>query len=146
MPGGYRMAGMLAQSLRDTFDEILEAELAALPAEAMGVVEMSAVIVEDEPSADVLESLGMTPAEGRDLCGLHDGIPETEQSVDDTYMLPTQIMLFRGPIIRLAGYELRQGREINRAELIEQVRITLLHEIGHQFGLDEDDLTELGYD
>jgi len=137
---------MLSQQLRDIFDDILEAELDALPPDAMAVIEESAVIVEDEPDADLVESLGMTPAEGRDLCGLHDGIPETEQSVDDTYMLPTQIMLFRGPIIRLAGYENRGGREINRDELVNQVRITLLHEIGHQFGMDEDDLTELGYD
>ena len=61
-------------------------------------------------------------------------------------MLPTQIMLFRGPIIRLAGYQAVNGREENRGELIEQIRITLLHEIGHQFGLDEDDLADLGYD
>ncbi|MFN3166271.1 MAG: metallopeptidase family protein [Phycisphaeraceae bacterium] len=137
---------MLPQPLRDIFDDILEAELDALPPDAMAVIQESAVIVEDEPDADLVASLGMTPAEGRDLCGLHDGIPETEQSVDDTYMLPTQIMLFRGPIIRLAGYENRRGKEINRDELVNQVRITLLHEIGHQFGMDEDDLTELGYD
>ncbi len=136
---------MLPQQLRDTFDAILEDELAALPPQAAAVVEESAVIVEDEPSPALLESLGMDPS-ADDLCGLHDGIPETEQSVDDTYMLPTQIMLFRGPIIRLAGYRLANGREENRGELIEQVRITLLHEIGHQFGLDEDDLADLGYD
>ena len=138
--------GMLTDRLRDLFDAILEAEIEALPAEAMAVVESSAVIVEDEPSAAVVASLGMTPEEGRDLCGMHDGIPATEQSVDDTYMLPTQIMLFRGPIMRLAGYRYEHGREVNRGELVEQIRITLLHEIGHQFGLDEDDLSELGYD
>ncbi len=137
---------MLSPQLRDIFDDILEAQLDALPAEAAAVIEQSAVIVEDEPSDQVLESLGMTPAEGADLCGMHEGIPQTDLSVDDSYILPTQIMLFRGPIIRLAGYRLVDGREINRDELIEQVRITLLHEIGHQFGLDEDDLTELGYD
>lgn len=137
---------MISQTLRDIFDAILEAELDALPPQAVAVVDESAVIVEDEPSAEVLRSVGMDPAEGPDLCGLHDGIPETEQSVDDTYMLPTQIMLFRGPIIRLAGYRVEGGQEVNRAELIEQIHITLLHEIGHQFGLDEDDLSELGYD
>ena len=137
---------MLPQPLRDIFDDILEAELGALPPEAMAVVESASVIVEDEPGPDVLDEMGMTAEEGRDLCGMHFGVAETERSVEDTCQLPTQIMLFRGPIIRLSGYAWGGGREINRDELIDQIRITLLHEIGHQFGLDEDDLTELGYD
>lgn len=137
---------MISQSLRDLFDAILEDELAALPAEAMEVVESSAVIVEDEPAPEVLTEMGMTAEEGRDLCGLHTGVAETERSVEDTYMLPTQIMLFRGPILRLSGYAVVGGVERNRGELEEQIHITLLHEIGHQFGLDEDDLSELGYD
>ena len=136
---------MLPQPLRDIFDDILEAELDTLPPEAMAVVESASVIVEDEAPPDVLKEMGMTAEEGRDLCGMHFGVAETERSVEDTYQLPTQIMLFRGPIIRLSGYALVAGREINRDELIEQVHITLLHEIGHQFGLDEDDLERLGY-
>jgi len=137
---------MLSQALRDIFDDILEAELEALPPEAMAVVHASAVIVEDEPSEEVLASMEMTHEEGRDLCGMHFGIAETERSIEDTGELPTQIMLFRGPIIRLSGYHVVDGVEHHRDELIEQIHITLLHEIGHQFGLDEDDLTELGYD
>ena len=137
---------MLPQTLRDTFDDILESQIDALPPDAAEVVALSGVVVEDEPSQEVLDSMGMTYAEGRDLCGMHFGVPETERSVEDTGELPSQIMLFRGPIIRLADYRVVDGREINRDQLIEQVHITLLHEIGHQFGLDEDDLTELGYD
>jgi predicted Zn-dependent protease with MMP-like domain len=137
---------MLPQSLRDTFDDILEAQIESLPPDAAEVVARSGVVVEDEPSDDVLASLGMTHEEGNDLCGMHFGVPETERSVEDTGELPSQIMLFRGPIIRLAGYRASEGGEINRDPLIEQIHITLLHEIGHQFGLDEDDLTELGYD
>lgn len=137
---------MLPSQLRDIFDDILEEQIEALPEEAAAVVAESGVIAEDEPSPEVLADLGMTAAEGRDLCGIHFGVAFTERSVEDTGELPSQIMLFRGPIIRLAGYEWRGGEELNRAELIEQIHITLLHEIGHQFGLDEDDLTELGYD
>lgn len=137
---------MLSQALRDTFDDILEAELAALPPQAMAVVQEVPVIVEDEADAQLVASMGMTPEEGLELCGLHDGIAETERSVEDSAVLPTQIMLFRGPIIRLSNYRQQAGAEINRGELVEQVRITLLHEIGHQFGLDEDDLADLGYD
>ena len=137
---------MLPEQLRDIFDDILEDEIAALPEDAAAVVSESGVIAEDEPSPDVLKDLGMTFEEGRDLCGMHYGVAFTERSVEDTGELPSQIMLFRGPIIRLSGYEWRGGQEGNRDALVEQVRITLLHEIGHQFGLDEDDLTELGYD
>lgn len=137
---------MLNESLRDTFDAILGDQIDALPAEAAEVVAQSGVVAEDEPSDAVLASMGMTRAEGNDLCGMHFGVPATERSVEDTGELPSQIMLFRGPIIRLAGYRVVDGAEINRQELLEQVHITLLHEIGHQFGLDEDDLTELGYD
>lgn len=137
---------MLPIPLRDIFDDILEAQIEALPDDAAAVVAESGVIVEDEPGPDVLADLGMTAAEGRDLCGMHFGVAHTERSVEDTGELPSQIMLFRGPIIRLAQYEWRGGQETNRDALIEQIHITLLHEIGHQFGLDEDDLTELGYD
>ena len=137
---------MLTERLRDTFDAILADEIEALPDQAAQVVAESAVIVEDEAGPEVLASMGMTQVQGRDLCGMHYGVAETERSVEDTYELPTQIMLFRGPIIRLAGYNAVAGVEQNRAELVEQIRITLLHEIGHQFGLDEDDLSELGYD
>ena len=55
------------------------------------------------------------------------------------------MMLFRGPIIRLAGWRGRRDDQAT-AELAEQIRITLLHEIGHHFGLDEDDLARLGYE
>jgi predicted Zn-dependent protease with MMP-like domain len=137
---------MLSQGLRDIFDEILEAEIEVLPPAAAEVVALAGVIVEDEPGDAVLASMGMTREEGRDLCGMHFGVPETERSVEDTGELPSQIMLFRGPIIRLAEYRLVDSREVNREALVEQIRITLLHEIGHEFGLDEDDLTELGYD
>jgi predicted Zn-dependent protease with MMP-like domain len=137
---------MLPQALRDIFDEILEAQIEALPPDAAEVVALSGVVAEDGPPPEVLADLGMTPEEGRDLCGMHFGVPVTERSVEDTGELPSQIMLFRGPIIRLAQYQIIDGREINRDELIEQIHVTLLHEIGHQFGLDEDDLTELGYD
>ena len=137
---------MLPQQLRDIFDDILEAQIVALPEDAAAVVAESGVIAEDEPSPQVLADLGMTTQEGQDLCGMHLGVAFTERSVEDTGELPSQIMLFRGPIIRLSAYEWRDGQEINRDELVEQIHITLLHEIGHQFGLNEDDLTDLGYD
>jgi len=54
-------------------------------------------------------------------------------------------MLFRGPIMRLAREEASESQGDFHEHLLEQIRITLLHEIGHHFGLDEDDLEALGY-
>jgi predicted Zn-dependent protease with MMP-like domain len=77
-----------------------------------------------------------------DLCGLHSGIAITEKSVNSAFEMPPTIHIFREPIVRLAG-----GWDQPNAddEVYEEVRITLLHELGHHFGLDEDDLDELGY-
>lgn len=142
---------MLDPATRRTFDDILDAQVAALPPHLHEVLEELPLIVEDEPSADDLAEAGWEVgaddgAEYADLCGLHEAVPLTERGVEDTGMLPGRMMLFRGPIIRLAGYRWAPGVETNRAELERQIHITLLHEIGHHFGLDEDDLAALGYD
>jgi predicted Zn-dependent protease with MMP-like domain len=76
---------------------------------------------------------------------LHDGVPLTERSIEDGAMLPEQIMLFRGPILRLAGCGELPWSDAQQEELQREVHITLLHEIGHHFGLDEDDLERVGY-
>ena len=77
-----------------------------------------------------------------ELCGLHSGIPFTERSLDGTD-LPNEITLFRLGIIALAGgWEQPEADDV----VYEEIMVTLLHEMGHQFGLDEDDLTGLGYE
>ncbi|MEM1356239.1 MAG: metallopeptidase family protein [Planctomycetota bacterium] len=134
---------MVDPQTRQFFDAILDREVAALPGHVASVLDEIPLVVEDEPSDGLLASMGM--AGDADLCGLHEGVPITERGVEDTGMMPSQMMLFRGPIVRLAGYRLVAGQPINQAELVRQVRITLLHEIGHHFGLDEDDLDRLGY-
>lgn len=135
---------MIDDQTRRVFDAILDRQVEALPDHVAAVMEEMPLIVEDEPSGELLASMGMDAA-GGDLCGLHEGVPITERSVEDTGLMPSQMMLFRGPIVRLAGYRVVAGQPINRPELQRQIRITLLHEIGHHFGLDEDDLDRLGY-
>ena len=61
----------------------------------------------------------------------------TKRSVEHIAGVPDQMMVFRGPIMRMAGRR--------RGELKDQIRVTVLHEIGHHFGLDENDLEKLGY-
>lgn len=128
---------------RQQFDDLLESLLAELPEHLLALLDEVPLIVEDEPSDLLLAELDIDRRTG-DLCGLHWGIALTQRSNLQSGTMPDRIMMFRGPIIRLA-----QSKSLARrdplASLLEQIRITLLHEIGHHFGLDEDDLAELGY-
>jgi len=137
---------MLSDAQRDLFDRLLEAEIDALPEHVRELLDEVPVIVEDEPSDALLDDLGMEP--GDDLYGLHSGTALTERSVEAPPDVPDQIMLFRGPLLRMTGggvHPTRRKRPKDMEALREQVRITLLHEIGHHFGLDEEDLDRLGY-
>lgn len=131
--------------IRRRFDDLLDREVSALPPHIHEVLDELPLIVDDEPGDDILSDLGYASGQA-DLCGLHEAVPITDRGVEDTGMLPGRLMLFRGPIVRLSGYRVVGGVEVNAGELRRQIHITLLHEIGHHFGLDEDDLEALGYD
>ncbi len=136
---------MIRLHQRRQFDALLDAIVAALPASLQQLLEQVPLVVEDEPAPQMLIKMGLDPRR-TELCGLHWGTPLTRRSVEHGVRMPDQIMLFRGPIMRLARYSgNRSGRSQGGDELAEQIRITLLHEIGHHFGLDEDDLADLGY-
>lgn len=121
---------------RRRFDSLLQAILDELPDHIHELLEEVPLIIEDEPSERLLREMRIDRRES-DLCGLHWGVPLTMRSVESATHLPDRMMLFRGPIMRVAGRR--------RDELEQQIRITLLHEVGHHFGLDEDDLAALGY-
>jgi len=141
---------------RDRFDAILEDVIASLPPGIHALLDELSVVVLDLPTPEMLKELradGLlqnedgTESDGSDLCGLHTGVGLPERSIDDGGMLPDQIHLFRIGIIDLALEERGLDWENPEAEqeVYEEIRVTLLHEIGHHFGLDEDDLEELGY-
>ena len=145
---------MITDAQRRLFDDLLEGIITDLPQHLHALLEEVPLIVEDRPSARLLEEMGIDPRLS-DLCGLHEGIALTRRSVEHSGVMPDRMMLFREPIIRLAGYRnvptrrvghlRRAARQSSQEGLEEQIRITLLHEIGHHFGLDEDDLDRLGY-
>ena len=124
---------------RRRFDDLLEALLDRLPPALHELLEEAPLIVDDVPEPAILEALDMADDPGG-LCGLHTGVPLTERSVEGPGELE-YIHLFRLGIIEHAG-----GPEAGDRDLEREIRITLLHEIGHHFGLDEDDLAALGYD
>lgn len=125
---------------RELFDGLLNEELSKLPQSLRDKLEEVPVITEDYPDEDVLEEMGL--ADPADLCGLHTGVPLTERSVDYSGTIPDTIYLYREGIL---NQSLDDEGYLDAAELRKQIRITLLHEIGHHFGLGEEELGELGY-
>lgn len=123
---------------RRHFDRLLERVLAALPPRLHALLDEAPLIVDDDADPELLEELGMDP-ERDGLCGLHSGVPLTERSVADDHGMET-IHLFREGIVDEAG-----GWEQGDDTIEHEIRITLLHEIGHHFGLEENDLEALGY-
>ena len=125
---------------RELFDRILDRIVASLPAHLRAKLEEVPLIVEDYPSDTLLDELDEDDPGA--LCGLHTGIPLTERSVEHDGTPGDVIHVFREGVLRLSTDE--EGF-LDERELEKQIRITLLHEMGHHFGLDEEDLEKLGY-
>lgn len=127
--------------LRDLFDCHLEEVLAELPKSVHGLLAEVPLHVEDYPSQQVIHELGLT-AESN-LCGMYSGVPLDQRTIDDRPSLPDVVTIYREGIIRLAA---GNAEGLSSEELRRQIRITLLHELGHHHGLSESDLEQLGYD
>ncbi|MGD8494751.1 MAG: metallopeptidase family protein [Gemmatimonadales bacterium] len=126
---------MLSMST-DHFEALVARALRLLPPEFEAHMDNVSVVVREWPTRELLASLGVDPDDPDDtLFGLYEGVPLTERRHDDM-LLPDQITIFRGPLLEFCRDE---------EEVVEEVRITVLHEIGHFFGMDEDRLDELGY-
>lgn len=116
----------------EEFEALVEEALEQLPEEFRGALDNVAVMVEEEPSDDDLESVGIDPDDpDRDeLFGLYQGVPLTER--DSFYSaLPDRVLVFRGPILRECD---------TRRQVIREIRETVQHELGHYFGMEEDEL------
>ena len=107
-----------------TFDDHVRAALDELPPHIAAALENVAVVVEDENPEDP------------DLLGLYHGVPLPERG-DTAGMLPDTISIYRLPL---------EESYPNPSELREEIRITVLHELAHYFGLDEEQIAALGYD
>jgi len=125
---------------RDRFDALLEEVLAELPGWVLKLLDEVPLIVEDHPSDELVKELELE--DPGDLCGLHDAIPLTEPEARHHRHLPEQLFIFREGVLNSAADD--EGR-VRKSELRRQIRITVLHEIGHHCGLEEEDLEELGY-
>lgn len=116
------------------FDRALRAALSELPPVFRDALTNVAVVVEDWPPDWLLDELGIPP--GDTLYGYYHGVPLPERSIQDSGNLPDTISIYRGPI---------EEDFPDPGELSREIRITLLHEIGHYFGMQEEELERLGY-
>ena len=121
----------------EEFENMIAEALDSIPEQFLEALENLAVVVEDEPSDYHLAMVGAPNPLGEDeLLGLYDGTPLTERNplYDDD--APGVIVLFKGPHER--SFDTRE-------EMLEEVRKSIIHEIGHCFGLGDDRLYEMGY-
>ncbi len=107
----------------DDFERIVQSALASLPPDLAAAVKNIEIVVERENPEDP------------DLFGLYEGVPLPERG-DWAGMMPDRITIYRLPL---------QEEFPDPAELEDEIRITVLHELAHYFGIDEDRLDELGY-
>jgi predicted Zn-dependent protease with MMP-like domain len=116
------------------FARYVEQALAELPEPFASHVEQITVEILDRPTRKQLRSVGLKDDEL--LFGLYQGISLPDRSVQHSGVLPDRILIFQ------EDHELACD---DPKDLVEEIRTTVLHEIGHHFGMDEDDLDEIGY-
>ena len=119
---------------KQRFAKLVEEALRELPQPFAQHLEEVSVEIKDRPTQKQLKDQGLE--EDELLLGLYVGHPMTQRSVEFSGMLPDAVYIFQEDVELVSESE---------KDLIQQVRITVLHEIGHHFGMDEDDLDELGY-
>lgn len=117
------------------FEAIAAAAMDELPEKLLNALENVVVTVEDVPNADDLAEAGLEP--GEEVYGLYVGIPLTQRTTGYTMVVPDRITLYKVPLER----DFRDSEELRA-----QIRRTVLHEIGHAYGMDERALEERGFD
>ncbi|MGD9764682.1 MAG: metallopeptidase family protein [Candidatus Binatia bacterium] len=120
---------------RERFRALVAEAIDELPEVFRRRLENVEVVVEDEPPAELLREMGLDPRRDT-LFGLYQGIPATERGWADALTLPDRIAVYFRPLVR----EFRTPSAIRR-----EIRKTIIHEVGHFFGLDEDEIEAEGY-
>jgi predicted Zn-dependent protease with MMP-like domain len=119
------MAAVPVEMSRERFEELVGEALDEVPAELLKVMDNVVIVVEDEP------------ADGTDdLLGLYEGTALTERGWDYAGVLPDRITIYRLPTLRICDTE---------TDVVDEVAITVVHEIAHHFGIDDHRLHELGW-
>jgi predicted Zn-dependent protease with MMP-like domain len=114
----------MAEMSRAEFEEAVADALDAVPPDLARMMSNVVVLVDDDPPL------------GEDLLGLYEGTPLTERGDGWAGSLPDRITIFRRPVLRMC---------VDRQQVVDEVRVTVVHEIAHHFGLDDARLHELGW-
>jgi|SRR5215475_2433433 predicted Zn-dependent protease with MMP-like domain len=109
----------------ERFDELVGDALDTVPEGLTRLLDNVVILVEPEP-----------PADGPELLGLYEGYALTSRGTQYAGVLPDRIMIFRNPILRMCRTE---------DQVVHEVRVTVVHEIAHHFGIDDERLHELGW-
>jgi predicted Zn-dependent protease with MMP-like domain len=117
---------------RKRFEQHVADALASIPRRFRKAMQNLAIVVEDEPSPALLADMEIEPPDT--LLGLYQGTPLTERSWGYGNVLPDRILIFQGPHERSADDE---------DDLVVAIAETLIHEIGHYFGLSEEQIEEI---
>jgi predicted Zn-dependent protease with MMP-like domain len=117
---------------RDRFRQLVAEALDTIPARFRRHLRNIAVVVEDEPSPELLAEMEIDPPDT--LFGLYQGTPLTERRWDHGNVLPDRIVIFQGPIEDVSETE---------DDVVTEIGETLIHEVGHYFGLSEEEIEDI---
>lgn len=109
---------------RERFEELVGEALDEVPEELLALMSNVVILVEDDPPP------------GEDLLGLYEGHALTDRGWDYAGVLPDRILIYRNPILRICDTD---------EDVIDEVAVTVVHEIAHHFGIDDERLHELGW-
>lgn len=128
----------MAQLSDEEFEGAIQDALDAMPDEFLDDLENVVIMAQDEPEDWQLEGGGGIVSESGDLLGLYDGVNLYDRGSGYGAFgdCPDCITIFKGPHERLSD---------DKAFVLEEVRKTVVHEIGHYFGMDEEQLDAMGY-
>ena len=118
------MGGVPVEMSRERFEELVGEALDEVPEELLGLMSNVVILVEDDPPP------------GEDLLGLYEGHALTERGWDYSGVLPDRILIYRNPILRICDSD---------DDVVDEVAITVVHEIAHHFGIDDERLHALGW-
>ena len=111
---------------RERFEDLVGEALDEVPADLLNLMDNVVVLVEDEP-----------PDDEPDLLGLYEGHSLTSRGWDYSGVLPDRITIYRNPTLRICDTE---------DDVIDEVATTVVHEIAHHFGIDDERLHDLGWE
>ena len=120
---------------RSQFERLVERALRTLPRDFKARLANVAVVVEDDSTVQQRLAAGLGPED--ELLGLYQGVPQPQRAAAYGMVLPDKITLFQRPI---------EARCRSEAEILSEVRHTLIHELAHHFGIDDARLEEIGFE